>query len=213
MIEGRARPRGRAEGLLTGSWTRTLAAIGVLVVVAAILSALTLSGRFADLRYADIPWLRPWPPQGTFINPYDPTNKGDLISVADAAKQKSDLIADGQIELQAFQTADPSLLTGADAGNRLDKLDNAINQDRAAGITEGFQNHLTKVTVGRLVDPADVSVNVCVEEVGTSDLTAMRGGAVIRSYTIQFDDKFWLVLVSGRYLITDALVRAETVSS
>ncbi|MHB8588120.1 MAG: hypothetical protein ACYDA0_04605 [Candidatus Dormibacteraceae bacterium] len=198
---------------MSGSWTRTFAAIGVLVAIAAVLSGLAMSGRFGDLRYADIPWLRPWPPQGTFVNPYDLTNRGDLISVTDAAKQKSDLIADGQIELQAFQTADSSLLTGADAGNRLDKLDTAVSQDRAAGITEGFQNHLTKVTVGRLADPNDVSVNVCVEEVGTSDLIAMRGGAVIRSYTIRFDDKFWLVLVGGRYLITDALVREETVSS
>ena len=197
---------------MTGSWIRTLAAIGVLVVLAAILSALTLSGRFGDLRYADIPWLRPWPPQGTFINPYDLTNKGDLISVADAARQKSDLIADGQIELQAFQTANPSLLPGADAGNRLDKLDTAVSQDRAAGITEGFQNHLTKVIVGRLVDPNDASVNVCVEEVGTSDITVMRGGAVIKQYTIRADDKFWLALVNGRYLITDALVKSETVS-
>ena len=212
MIEGRARPRGRAGGLVTGSWTRTIAVLGVLIAVAAILSGLAYSGRLGDLRYANIPWLRPWPPQGYVLDPFS-TDRGDIISSAEVAKVKSDLVADGQVELQAFQNADPSLLTQADAGNRLGKLDTAVSQDRAAGITESFQNHLTKVTVGHLSDPNDSSVNVCVEEVGTSEVTVMRGGSVTKHYTLRADDKFWLVLVNGRYLITDALVKSETVSS
>ena len=44
-------------------------------------------------------------------------------------------------------------------------------------------------------------------------VASLTNGQVIRQYTIRFDDKFWMVLVGGRYLITDAAVQTETVSS
>jgi len=119
------------------------------------------------------------------------------------------------VELQADRTADGSLLAGADTGNRLTKLRGALEQNRAAGVSEDFTNQLTSVRVGKLADPNDASVTWCVEEVGTSriTLTSLTNGQVIRQYTIRFDDKFWMVLVGGRYLITDAAVQTQTVSS
>jgi hypothetical protein len=127
---------------------------------------------------------------------------------------KSDLVEDGQVELKAYRASDGSLLDGADTGNRLVKLRAALVQNHAAGVSEDFTNQLTSVRVGKLADPNDASVTWCVEEVGTSriTLTNAANGQTIRQYTIRFDDKFWMVLVGGRYLITDAEVQSETIS-
>src|SRR5439155_850690 len=87
----------------------------------------------------------------------------------------------------------------------------ALVQNHAAGVSEDFTNQLTSVRVGKLADPNDASVTWCVEEVGTSriTLTNAANGQTIRQYTIRFDDKFWMVLVGGRYLITDPEHRSD----
>jgi hypothetical protein len=218
MIEGRAQTRGSRRGLgelVLGSWPRTLAAILVLLVVAGTVAGLSLSGRLGDLRYLNIPLVHPYPPQGYVQNPFNPTDRGDLISAAEAAKVRGDLVADGQIELRAFQTGDASLLAQSDTGRSLSTLQAVIAQNKAAGISESFENHITSVRVGRLPDPNDPSITWCVEEVGTSTitLTSTTTGAVVRQYSIKFDDKFWLVAASGHYLIADALVQSEPVTS
>ena len=80
---------------------------------------------------------------------------------------------------------------------------------------EDFENQLTTVRVGKLLDPNDASVTWCIEEIGTSRITLTRAadGSVLSQYSIRFDDKFWLRSVAGRYLITDAEVQSETTSS
>jgi hypothetical protein len=198
-----------------GSWARTGLAAAVVVLVLGTVAVLGATGHVGDLRYVNIPLLHPWPPAGYYQNPFNPTDRGDIVSVSEAAKVKNDLVADGQVELQADRAADPNLLAGADTGNRLTKLRAALEQNRAAGVSEDFTNQLTSVRVGKLADPNDASVTWCVEEVGTSriTLTSLTNGQVIRQYTIRFDDKFWMVLVGGRYLITDAAVQTEIVSS
>ncbi len=198
-----------------GSWARTGLAAAVVLLILGTVAVLGATGHVGDLRYVNIPLLHPWPPAGYYQNPFNPTDRGDIVSASEAAKVKNDLVADGQVELQADRAADGSLLAGADTGNRLTKLRAGLEQNRAAGVSEDFTNQLTSVRAGKLADPNDASVTWCVEEVGTSriTLTSLTNGQIIRQYTIRFDDKFWMVLVGGRYLITDAEVQTETVSS
>jgi len=197
-----------------GSWTRTGLAAVVLVLILGSIVVLGATGQLSDLRYLNIPLIHPWPPAGNYQNPFNPTDRGDIVNASQAAKVKSDLVEDGQVELKAYRSSDGSLLDGADTGNRLVKLRAALVQNHAAGVSEDFTNQLTSVRVGKLADPNDASVTWCVEEVGTSriTLTNAANGQTIRQYTIRFDDKFWMVLVGGRYLITDAAVQSETIS-
>jgi hypothetical protein len=210
-----ARARGfQMRNAVLGSWTRTGLAAVVLVLILGSIAVLGATGQLSDLRYLNIPLIHPWPPAGSYQNPFNPTDRGDIVSASQAAKVKSDLVEDGQVELKAYRASDGSLLDGADTGNRLVKLRAALVQNHAAGVSEDFTNQLTSVRVGKLADPNDASVTWCVEEVGTSriTLTNAANGQTIRQYTIRFDDKFWMVLVGGRYLITDAEVQSETIS-
>ena len=215
MLTKPARARGfQMRNAVLGSWTRTGLAAVVLVLILGSIAVLGATGQLSDLRYLNIPLIHPWPPAGNYQNPFNPTDRGDIINASQAAKVKGDLVEDGQVELKAYQASDGSLLDGVDTGNRLVKLRAALVQNHAAGVSEDFTNQLTSVRVGKLADPNDASVTWCVEEVGTSriTLTNAANGQTIRQYTIRFDDKFWLVLVSGRYLITDAEVQSETIS-
>ena len=215
MLTKPARARGfQMRNTVLGSWTRTGLAAVVLVLILGSIAVLGATGQLSDLRYLNIPLIHPWPPAGNYQNPFNPTDRGDIVNASQAAKVKGDLVEDGQVELKAYQASDGSLLDGADTGNRLVKLRAALVQNHAAGVSEDFTNQLTSVRVGKLADPNDASVTWCVEEVGTSriTLTNAANGQTIRQYTIRFDDKFWMVLVGGRYLITDAEVQSETIS-
>ena len=215
MLTKPARARGlQMRNAVLGSWTRTGLAAVVLVLILGSIAVLGATGQLSDLRYLNIPLIHPWPPAGSYQNPFNPTDRGDIVNASQAAKVKSDLVEDGQVELKAYRASDGSLLDGADTGNRLVKLRAALVQNHAAGVSEDFTNQLTSVRVGKLADPNDASVTWCVEEVGTSriTLTNAANGQTIRQYTIRFDDKFWMVLVGGRYLITDAEVQSETIS-
>ena len=216
MFTRPARARGfQMRNAVLGSWTRTGLAAAAVVLILGSVAVLGATGRLGDLRYFNIPLIRPWPPAGFYQNPFNTADRGDIVNASEAAKVKSDLVADGQVELQAYRASDGGLLDGADTGNRLVKLRAALAQNHAAGVSEDFVNQLTTVRVGKLADPNDASVTTCVEEVGTSriTLTSTANGQIIRQYTIRFDDKFWMVSVGGRYLITDAEVQTEAVSS
>ena len=197
-----------------GSWTRTGLAAAIVVLVLGTVAVLSATGRLGDLRYANIPLIRPWPPSGYYQNPFNPTDRGDLVNASEAAKVKSDLVADGQIELQATRTGDGSHLTEADTGNNLARLRSVLARNAADGVTEDFSNQLTKVTVGKLADPNDPNVTWCVEEIGTSRITYSRtsDGSVFRTQLIKFDDRFWLIQQSGHYLITDVQVSSQVIS-
>ena len=215
MLTKPARARGfQMRNAVLGSWPRTGLAAVVLVLILGSIAVLGATGQLSDLRYLNIPLIHPWPPAGSYQNPFNPTDRGDIVNASQAAKVKSDLVEDGQVELKAYRASDGSLLDGADTGNRLVKLRAALVQNHAAGVSEDFTNQLTSVRVGKLADPNDASVTWCVEEIGTSriTLTNAANGQTIRQYTIRFDDKFWMVLVGGKYLITDAEVQSETIS-
>jgi hypothetical protein len=217
MLTRSARSRGfggRVGDAILGSWTRTVAVVAVALVIFGIIGFLAATGRLADLRYANIPLVHPYPPAGFYQNSFNPTDRGDLINAATAAKVKSDLVADGQIELQATRTGDGSHLTEADAGNNLARLKSVLARNAAGGVTEDFTNQLSKVTVGKLVDPNDRTVTWCVEEIGTSRITYSRtsDGSVVSQQLIKFDDRFWLVDQGGHYLITDVQVATQVVA-
>jgi hypothetical protein len=217
MLSRSARARGfggRVGDAILGSWTRTVAVVAVALVIFGIIGFLAATGRLGDLRYANIPLVHPYPPAGFYQNSFNPTDRGDLINAATAAKVKSDLVADGQIELQATRTGDGSHLTEADAGNNLARLKSVLARNAAGGVTEDFTNQLSKVTVGKLVDPNDRTVTWCVEEIGTSRITYSRtsDGSVVSQQLIKFDDRFWLVDQGGHYLITDVQVATQVVA-
>jgi hypothetical protein len=197
-----------------GSWTRTGLAAAIIVLVLGTVGVLGATGRLGDLRYVNIPLIHPWPPSGSYQNPFNPTDRGDLVNASEAAKVKTDLVADGQVELQATRTGDGSHLTDADTGNNLVRLRSVLARNAADGVTEDFANHITKVTVGKLADPNDPTVTWCVEEIGTSRITYSRtsDGSVVRTQLIKFDDRFWLIQQSGHYLITDVQVTSQVIS-
>lgn len=215
MLTRPARASGfQMRNAVLGSWARTGLAAVVLVLILGSIAVLGASGQLSDLRYLNIPLIRPWPPSGYNQNPFNPTDRGDLVNASEAAKVKTDLVADGQVELQATRTGDGSHLTEADTGNNLVRIRSVLARNAADGVTEDFTNQLTKVTVGKLADPNDPTVTWCVEEIGTSRITYSRtsDGSVVRTQLIKFDDRFWLIQQSGHYLITDVQVTSQVIS-
>ena len=208
-----ARRTGVRDGVL-GSWARTGLAAAVIVLILGAVAALGATGQLGDLRYVNIPLVHPWPPAGYFLNPFNPTDRGDIVNASEATKVKNDLVADGQIELEATRTGDGSHLTESDTGNNLVRLRSVLARNAADGVTEDFTNSITQVTVGKLADPNDPTVTWCVEEVGTSRIAYSRvsDGSIVRQELTKFDDRFWLVLKSGRYLITDVQVNTQVIS-
>ena len=215
MLTKPARARDfQMRNAVLGSWTRTGLAAAIIVLVLGTVGVLGATGRLGDLRYANVPLIHPWPPSGYYQNPFNPTDRGDLVNASEAAKVKTDLVADGQVELQATRTGDGSHLTEADTGNNLVRLRSVLARNAADGVTEDFTNQITKVTVGKLADPNDPTVTWCVEEIGTSRITYSRtsDGSVVRTQLIKFDDRFWLIQQSGHYLITDVQVTSQVIS-
>lgn len=154
---------------------------------------------YDDLRHSD------GPPTGFYVNPFS-GDPGDLVRAADAARVKSDLLRDGDVELQAFMRGDTRLLEQADTGNRLSVLRDAIARNDRQGVTERWQNRISELLIGRLADPRDSAVRWAAEERGTStvEFVAKSGGVVIDTRHPTFDNMFWLVQSGDRFLIADA---------
>ena len=196
---------------LVGSWLRTgLVALLVLLIfgVAAWAGA---TGRVADLRYANIPWIHPYPPAGYYINPLNPTgDRGDLVNSGDASRVKSDLTADGQVEIDAFAHGQSSELSQAETGRALEQSRQSIANNDQSGVFELAANNIQSTVVGRLTDPNDSTITWCVEERGSTTLTFVTKatGTVVRKDSFSFDAKYWLALVGDKYLIVD--VQIET---
>ncbi len=196
-----------------GSWARTVAAAVAVLTIFGIVAGLAVTGRLGDLRHANIPVVHPWPPAGSIQNPFNPTDRGDVIDRATAQRVAADLVTDGQIELQAARTGDGSKLDQADAGNNLTRIRSVLARNAANGVTQDFNNQITKVTVGRLADPNNAGVTWCVEEIGTSRVTSTRtsDGSVVKVEFFRFDDLFWLVERGGRFLITDVQTSTQAI--
>ena len=165
------------------------------------------------LRHTSFPG-HPYPPSGFVHNPFS-SNPDDLLSVADVARVRADLLADGDAELEAFAAGDRSALSRADTGNRLTRLKQLLDENDANGIVQQEQDSRGSIVVGRLPDPRDPSVTWCVQESGTSTLIdiAKSGGKQLRIQRYRFAGRFWLARVGDRYLITDADVGNQSLTN
>src|SRR3989442_12820868 len=96
-----------------GSWPRTGLAAVVLVLILGSIAVLGATGQLSDLRYLNIPLIHPWPAAGNYQNTFDPTDPGDIVNASQAAKVKSDLVEDGQVELKAYRSRKRTCPDGA----------------------------------------------------------------------------------------------------
>ena len=64
---------------VVGSRTRFLITASVLVLLWLVFVWLAATGRLAELRYLNVPLLHPYPPAGYVQNPFNPSDKGDLL--------------------------------------------------------------------------------------------------------------------------------------
>lgn len=201
----------RLRLLVVGSWTRVAITAAVILALWLVFAWLAVTGRLAGLQYLNLPPLHPYPPAGYVQNPFNPGDKGDLISVAEAARVKADLVQDGQLELQALEVGDPSLLSAADVGRAKEAGVALISQNNAAGLFEREQIKLEDIRVGRLADPNDSSIVWMVEErgMGTISYYAKSTGSLVKQQTLRFDAKYWLQKVGEHYLIADVLISAQ----
>jgi hypothetical protein len=201
--------------LIVGSWTRVVITASLLLAFWLVIAWLAATGRLADLRYVNVPLVHLYPPAGYVQNPFNPSNRGDLINVSEAARVKADLLRDGQVELQALEAGDPALLGGADTGRAREKLAALIAKNNASGLIERQQMKLDAIVVGRLPDPNDPSIVWAVEErgIGTISRYSKSGGSPVSQQTIRFTAKFWLLKLGERYLIADVLITSEPASA
>jgi len=198
---------------VVGSRTRFLITASVLVLLWLVFVWLAATGRLAELRYLNVPLLHPYPPAGYVQNPFNPSDKGDLVSISEASRVKADLLADGQTELLAAEKGDVGLLSGAVTGRALDSFTSLIQQNNSQGISERAQNHFDSIVVGHLSDPNDPKIVWAIEEKGTATVFfySKSTGAAFRQTKVRFDSTYWLTVVGNHYLITDALIRTETI--
>jgi len=198
---------------VVGSRTRFLLTASVLVLLWLVFVWLAATGRLAELRYLNVPLLHPYPPAGYVENPFNPSDKADLVSISEASRAKADLLADGQTELLAAEKGDVSLLAGAVTGRALDSFTSLIQQNNSQGISERAQNHFDSIVVGHLSDPNDPKIVWAIEEKGTATVLfySKSTGASLRQTKLRFDSTYWLTVVGNHYLIADALIRTETI--
>jgi hypothetical protein len=202
----------RGQPKTTRGRLRLARAVGLLVAVLVVIGvAFVAVPRLFDLRYVNIPLLHEYPPSGYESNPLNPSDRADIIPVAEAARVKADLLADGKIEVAAAASGDISRLTQADTGRALDSLRALLQTDASQGVYEKNVNHLDSVLVGHLKDPNDASIVWNVEERGKSTLTYVRRdtGAVVATRTFQFRGRFWMAQVGHRYLIADTQITQQ----
>src|SRR5262249_16926944 len=149
-----------------GVGARLWAGLLVAIVVVAGIGWFSLSGRLADLQYTNVPLVHPYPPAGYFVNPYtgDPR---DLLSSAEAARVKTDLMRDGELQLGALAEGNIAILAQTATGNYLAKLNETVAANNAQGVIYREQHELDSIVVGRLQDPNAPAISWCVEERGS----------------------------------------------
>jgi hypothetical protein len=199
---GKRQPRG-GRGL-------AVALLLLATLIVAVVGWASLTGRLASLQYANIPIVHRYPPPGTFVNPFtgDPR---DLLSSTTAATVKKDLLDDGQVQVDALAHGDTTDLPRTATGNYLAKLTSNVRANNARGVLEQEQHHLDSLVVGRLQDPANASIQWCVEEKGSGVITYVdrSSGRAISTQDFRSVARFWLVLVGGRYLVADSAISSQ----
>ena len=144
-------------------------------------------------------------------NPFS-SNPDDLLSAADVARVRLEFDRDSQIDLNAVESGDTAILAQARTGNALDSLRKLIDSNNARGLAEREQIKDDAIIVGRLPDPNDPRVKWCVEErgSGTNTYFVKSTAQSVRTETVSFDHRIWLIADGHRYLITDVEVLSPT---
>ncbi len=204
----------RVSHLLVGSWTRLGVAAALVLAVWLAFAWLAATGRLAEVRYANLPLVHPYPPAGYIQNPFNPADKSDLINLSETNRVRADLLRNGEIELLAAERGDVELLKQAATGRGLEKLVAFIAGNNAQGIYERVENHFDSVIVGHLTDPNDPKISWAVRETGTATIAyhSKSTSALVRRQKVRFDSTFWLEIISGRYLIADSLRKTEPIT-
>ncbi len=204
----------RLRLLVVGSWTRVAITASLLAALWLVVAWLAVTGRLADARYWNVPLVHPYPPSGYVQNPFNPGDKGDVISVSEAARVKADLLGDGQVELRALELGDTSLLADSDTGRSRDGLAALIAQNNAAGVFEREQIKLDSIVVGRLPDPNVPSIAWVVEERGTAMISYLSksSNALVRQQSLRATARFWLLKSGGHYVIADVQITSTPLS-
>ena len=197
--------RGMA-GLPVGSWKATL--IAGVVIVALFAVVIGVASTYGPLRHASFPG-HPFPPSGYVVNPFT-HSPDDLLSTSDVARVRAEFDRDSRIDLEAVATGDTGVLSQARTGAALDSIRKLVEANNAQGIAEREQIKDDAVVVGRLPDPNDPRVVWCIEErgSGTNTYFLKSTGQTVRTETVSFDHRIWLVAAGDRYLITDVEVRS-----
>jgi hypothetical protein len=199
--------------LFVGSWTRVLITAAVLVLLFAAFAWLAVSGQLGELRYLNVPLLHPYPPAGYVQNPFNPGDKGDLISISEAARVRADLLRDGEIEVVAAEKGDVGTLSSGVTGRALQRFTALIQQNNAQDVAERTVNRFDSVVAGRLSDPNDANIGWAAKETGTATLTftSKSSGAITRQERVRFTSTFWLVRMGDQYLIADSLIQTTPI--
>ena len=195
--------------LVLGSWRRTL--VAAMVILLAFATVIAGATTFGDLQRANFPG-HPYPPAGFYRNPFPGSD--ELINAAEAAKVKADFEKDGQTEVDAFARGDSTRLVQSDAGGRLARLRQVIDQNNSAGVVQRFENHVESIVVGRRLAPAGSSITWFVEEKGTATSAdvAKANGQVLQTQRFRFDGKFWMAKAGDHYVITDAAITNQALT-
>lgn len=180
------------------------ALIAVIVAVVLVLVVALLAARAPEFRYLNIPGLHPYPPPGMEQNPFNPSDRADLISAMEAAQVRSDQALDGTVETEALANGDSARLPSATTGRALDALMKLIQSNAQQGVVERDDSQVDSTIVGQLADPNDSSVRWCVEKRGHGTITITRTvDRTSTTRTVNYRSRVWLLRVGGRWLVAD----------
>src|SRR5262249_10480666 len=131
-----------------------------------------------------------------------------LLSSAEAARVKTDLMRDGELQLGALAEGNIAILAQTATGNYLAKLNETVAANNAQGVIYREQHELDSIVVGRLQDPNAPAISWCVEESGSGSATYVRksNSQSVSTYRFRFRNRFWLARVGDRYLVADAAI-------
>jgi hypothetical protein len=177
-------------------------------LVVGVLAWASLSGRLAGLQYTNVPVVHPYPPAGTFVNPFTDDPR-DLVSASEAAKVNADFLKGSRLQLDAFARGDISVLPQTAAGRFLSTLEESLMANNARGILEQEQDHTDAVVVGRLTDPnGPTTINWCVEQRGSGETRFVQRstGITTRKLSFHFRSRYWMVRLGGHYVMADAAI-------
>jgi len=134
-----------------------------------------------------------------------PTSYGNGVDSRLGSQVMRDFLADQQAEATALSDSDQTPLGGHFTDSALSDLIQQITNQSASGAPPKVSFQPSSLTVLRVPDPADPTLNIEVQEDGTKTVVTSTGpNAAPTEQAISFHGDFWLRSPSGgRYAIAD----------